>query len=148
MSTTEFKASNNPPRHYNGISYAQKKTLLTMHRDHDLHPSLHRVIGSWDLHSCISHLQRQHELMKCSSSLNRKKTQRFRPQVRSCTCRLKFSHLTSREKNPVILAKDSHIALLLVRHHHEQVRHQGRHLIEDAVRAAGLWILGAKQLIN
>ncbi|KAM7373874.1 hypothetical protein PAMP_006564 [Pampus punctatissimus] len=62
--------------------------------------------------------------------------------------RLKHSQLTCEEKNPVILAKDSHVSLLLVRHHHEQVRHQGRHLTEGAVRAAGLWILGCKRLIN
>lgn len=62
--------------------------------------------------------------------------------------RLKHSQLTCEEKNPVILTKDSHISLLLVRHHHEQVRHQGRHLTEGAVRAAGLWILGGKRLIN
>ena len=62
--------------------------------------------------------------------------------------RLKHSQLTCEEKNPVILAKDSHISLLLVRHYHEQVRHQGRHLTEGAVRAAGLWILGGKRLIN
>ncbi len=62
--------------------------------------------------------------------------------------RLKHSQLTSQEKNPVILAKDSHIALLLVRHHHEQVKHQGRHFTEGAVRAAGLWILGGKRLIS
>lgn len=52
------------------------------------------------------------------------------------------------EKNPIILPKDSHISLLLIRHHHEQVEHQGRHLTEGAVRAAGLWILGGKRLIN
>lgn len=61
--------------------------------------------------------------------------------------RLKHSQLPCEVKNPVILAKDSHISLLLVRHHHEQVRHQGRHLTEGAVRAGGLWILGVKRLI-
>lgn len=52
------------------------------------------------------------------------------------------------EKNPIILPKDSHISLLLIRHHHEQVEHQGRHLTEGVVRAVGLWILGGKRLIN
>ncbi|KAL3977608.1 alcohol-forming fatty acyl-CoA reductase [Sarotherodon galilaeus] len=62
--------------------------------------------------------------------------------------RLKHSQLMCEEKNPVILPKDSHVSSLLVRHHHEQVRHQGRHLTEGAVRAAGLWILCGKRLIN
>lgn len=59
---------------------------------------------------------------------------------------LKHSHLASAEKNPIFLPKDSHISLLLTRHHHEQVEHQG--LIEGAIRAAGLWILGGMTLIN
>lgn len=62
--------------------------------------------------------------------------------------RLKHSEISTAEKNPIILPKESHTSLLLIRHHHEQVKHQGRHLTEGAIRAAGLWILGAKSLIN
>ncbi|XP_039534522.1 uncharacterized protein LOC120483523 [Pimephales promelas] len=62
--------------------------------------------------------------------------------------RLKHSQVPAVEKNPIILPKHSHISLLLTRHHHEQVKHQGRHLTEGAIRAAGLWILGGKALIN
>lgn len=62
--------------------------------------------------------------------------------------RLKHSRLATAEKNPIILPKDSHISLLLTRHHHEQVKHQSHHLTEGAIRAAGLWILGGKTLIN
>lgn len=62
--------------------------------------------------------------------------------------RLKESCLTPMEKNPIILPKDSHISLLLVRHYHEQVKHQGRYMTEGAVRAAGLWILSGRRLIN
>ncbi len=62
--------------------------------------------------------------------------------------RLKYSEIATAEKKPIILPKDSHVSLLLIRHHHEQVKHQGRHLTEGAIRAAGLWILGGKSLIN
>ncbi|XP_034385145.1 uncharacterized protein LOC117728451 [Cyclopterus lumpus] len=62
--------------------------------------------------------------------------------------RLKHSNLATAVKNPIILPKDNHISLLLTRHHHERVKHQGRHLTEGAIRAAGLWILGGKRLIN
>lgn len=62
--------------------------------------------------------------------------------------RLSHAQLSAAEKHPIILPKDSHISLLLTRHHHEQVRHQGRHLTEGAIRSAGLWILGGKTLIN
>ncbi|KAL4009495.1 hypothetical protein ACER0C_003347 [Sarotherodon galilaeus] len=62
--------------------------------------------------------------------------------------RLKHAEIESVEKSPVILPKDSHISLLITRHYHELTRHQGRHLTEGAIRAAGLWLLGGKKLVN
>lgn len=62
--------------------------------------------------------------------------------------RLRHSNLEVGERHPVILPKDSHVSLLLTRHHHEQVKHQGRHITEGALRAAGLWVLGGKRLIS
>ncbi len=62
--------------------------------------------------------------------------------------RLRHAQLPAAEKNPVILPKDSYVSLLLTRHHHEQVKHQGRHLTEGAIRSKGLWILGGKTLVN
>ncbi|XP_059837241.1 uncharacterized protein LOC132400293 [Hypanus sabinus] len=62
--------------------------------------------------------------------------------------RLIHCQLPAAEKSPVLLPKGSHVSLLLARHYHEQVKHQGRHLTEGAIRAAGLWILGGKSLIN
>ena len=57
-------------------------------------------------------------------------------------------YIPSSETNPVILPKGHHISVLLIRHHHEAVTHQGRHLTEGAVRSAGLWIIGAKRMIT
>lgn len=51
-------------------------------------------------------------------------------------------------KSPVILPKDSHMSLLLTCHHHEQVSHQGHHLMKGAIKTGGLWTLGGKSLIN
>lgn len=62
--------------------------------------------------------------------------------------RFKHAGLNNTETNPVILPKNSHISLLLVRHYHEQVKHQGRHFTEGALRAAGYWIIGGKRLIS
>ena len=36
----------------------------------------------------------------------------------------------------------------MFRHFHEQVKHQGRHLTEGALRSGGYWIMGAKNLIS
>ena len=48
---------------------------------------------------------------------------------------------------PIILPKNHHISILLIRHFHEQVNHQGRHFTQGALRAGGYWIIGAKSLI-
>ena len=62
--------------------------------------------------------------------------------------RLKNADVEIEQKNPVILPKENHVSLLLIRHHHAQLKHQGHHLTEGAVRAAGLWSLGGKGLID
>ncbi|XP_068250241.1 uncharacterized protein [Palaemon carinicauda] len=38
--------------------------------------------------------------------------------------------------------------MLLVRHYHGKVRHQGTHFTDGAVRSAGFWIFGGKRLIS
>ena len=56
--------------------------------------------------------------------------------------------LQKNEINPLIIPSRHHISTLLTRHHHEKVKHQGRHLTEGAIRAIGLWIVGAKRCIS
>lgn len=56
--------------------------------------------------------------------------------------------LTREEKHPIIVPHTHHIATLLVRFYHEQVVHQGRHITEGAIRAAGYWIVGGKRLVS
>ncbi|KAM4544606.1 uncharacterized protein PAE49_017493 [Odontesthes bonariensis] len=56
--------------------------------------------------------------------------------------------LPREEKHPLIIPHTHHIATLLVRYYHEQVVHQGRHITEGAVRAAGYWIVGGKRLVS
>lgn len=62
--------------------------------------------------------------------------------------RISQSKLQENETNPLLIPGQNHIATLLIRHHHEGVKHQGRHLTEGAIRASGLWIVGAKRSIN
>jgi hypothetical protein len=61
--------------------------------------------------------------------------------------RLKHSDIPEKEKMPILIPGRSHIAMLLVRHFHENVCHQGRHFTEGAIRSAGFWITGGKRLI-
>ena len=62
--------------------------------------------------------------------------------------RLAESNLPSHEANPLLIPGKHHVTTLLIRHHHEAVQHQGRHFTEGAVRASGLWIVGAKRSIS
>ncbi|XP_024118967.1 uncharacterized protein LOC112140289 [Oryzias melastigma] len=93
----------------------------------------------------LSALHAQKPISKDSCLLN------FCPVIRNnLICvggRLDNSDLETHERHPVILPKNGHIALLLTRHYHVQVKHQGRHFTEGAIRAAGYWILSGKRLI-
>ena len=58
------------------------------------------------------------------------------------------SDLTLREKKTLIVPGRHHIATLLVRRYHSDYHHQGRHITEWVVRAAGFWIIGSKRLMS
>ena len=62
--------------------------------------------------------------------------------------RLTNADLPRDERHPVILPKTHHITPLIVRHYHEDIFHQGRHLTEGAIRSAGVWIVGGKRLVS
>ncbi|XP_057695101.1 thymocyte nuclear protein 1 isoform X1 [Corythoichthys intestinalis] len=62
--------------------------------------------------------------------------------------RLAPANLTKEEKHPLIIPNAHHVAVLLIRYYHEKVAHQGRHLSEGALRAAGFWIKGSKRLVS
>ncbi|VDI17173.1 Hypothetical predicted protein [Mytilus galloprovincialis] len=46
------------------------------------------------------------------------------------------------------LEGNNHISILLNRHYHSEVKHQGRHFTAGALRYAGFWIVGEKRLIS
>ncbi|XP_021370654.1 uncharacterized protein LOC110461499 [Mizuhopecten yessoensis] len=56
--------------------------------------------------------------------------------------------LPTSETNSIIVPKRRPIAKLIIRHFHESVLHQGRHITEGAVRAAGFWNIGGKRLVS
>lgn len=62
--------------------------------------------------------------------------------------RLKRSCLPLDEKHPIIIPRKNHVATLLIRHYHNQIKHQGRHITEGAIRSAGFWIVGGKRHIS
>ncbi|PWA28175.1 hypothetical protein CCH79_00020587, partial [Gambusia affinis] len=58
--------------------------------------------------------------------------------------RLKNAQLDIEVKNPLIPPKNHHLSMLLARHYHKQVKHQGHHFSEGAIRAVSLCIIGGK----
>lgn len=62
--------------------------------------------------------------------------------------RLSSANLSEEEKHPLIIPHSHHVATLLTRHFHEKVAHQGRHITDGAIRAAGYWIIGSKRLVS
>ena len=63
--------------------------------------------------------------------------------------RVKFSSaLLDNEKHPIILAPNSHLTSLLVRHLHELTAHQGRGMTVAAVRSAGYWVIGLSRIVS
>lgn len=62
--------------------------------------------------------------------------------------RISAANLPVDEKNPFIIPGHNYVASLLIRHYHEQTRHQGRLFTEGAIRTAGLWIMGGKKKVS
>lgn len=62
--------------------------------------------------------------------------------------RLQKAKLDTGEKTPIIIPGKSHMATLIVRHFHNYVHYQGRHITEGALRSNGFLIKGGKRLIN
>ncbi|XP_033745498.1 uncharacterized protein LOC117331014 [Pecten maximus] len=51
-------------------------------------------------------------------------------------------------QHPIIIPSKCHVGMLLVRHYHSEVLHQGRHFTEGAIRAAGFWLVGGRRTIS
>lgn len=50
-------------------------------------------------------------------------------------------------KHPIILPRKSHITNLLIRHFHERIRHQGRGMTTNEIRANGYCIIGCSSAV-
>ena len=65
-------------------------------------------------------------------------------RVRGC---LRYSSLDGSEKHPIVLPKGHHVSVLLIKHYHAKVCHQGRHLTHGALHQAGFWVIGAHRMV-
>lgn len=62
--------------------------------------------------------------------------------------RLSQATLHPHVKHPAILPKNSHVAVLLIKHFHERIHHQGRGMTMNELRANGWWILGCSGAVS
>lgn len=62
--------------------------------------------------------------------------------------RIPDSNLTQGEKNPLLIPGHHHVAVLLIKHYHNKVHHQGRLFTEGAICSAGWWIEGGKRKVS
>ena len=51
-------------------------------------------------------------------------------------------------KHPVILPKTSHLSVLIARHHHERMAHQGRNATINEIRTKGFWIVSCRKIVS
>lgn len=61
---------------------------------------------------------------------------------------LRKAQLSLNETHPILIPGKDHVTKMIVRHFHEKVCHQGRHLTEGEVRAAGFCIVGGKRVVS
>ena len=61
---------------------------------------------------------------------------------------LEKADLSNYERHPLILPSSHHVTILIVRHYHAKVQHQGRGFTHGLIQSSGFWILGGKRLVS
>lgn len=56
--------------------------------------------------------------------------------------------MTFEERHPIILPKGSHLSLLIIKHYHNAIAHQGRGMTIAKIRSAGYWIIGITGMVS
>lgn len=62
--------------------------------------------------------------------------------------RIRCSDLSFNVKHPVIVPRKGHITELLVKFHHDNIKHQGRGMTLNELRANGYWIIGGSSAVG
>ena len=62
--------------------------------------------------------------------------------------RLRRSSLSYGVRFPIILPRSSHVTSLIIRYYHEKVKHQGRGITLNELRANGYWIIGGVSAVG
>ena len=60
----------------------------------------------------------------------------------------KYAQLPEEQRFPALLPKESHVTTLVIRHFHEKIKHQGRGMTLNEIRACGFWIVGGSSAVG
>ena len=61
--------------------------------------------------------------------------------------RIKHADVPYDTKFPIILPRNSHVTVLVIRYYHEKIAHQGRGITLNEIRSNGLWIIGGSSAV-
>ena len=61
--------------------------------------------------------------------------------------RLRRASLSDDVKFPIILPRDSHVTMLIVKHFHESTSHQGKGMTLNAIRSNGFWVVSGSSTV-
>ena len=93
-------------------------------------------------------MRRRNSSMKKTSSLYRLDPFIDEDGVLRVGGRIRNASISYDVKHPVILPSKGHVTMLLVRHHHERISHQGRGITLNDLRSHGYWIIGGNSSVS
>ena len=94
-----------------------------------------------------NHVRQRKTVMKKTSSLFRLDPFLDNEGILRVGGRLSRSSIPLHVKHPAILPRKGHVTALVIKHYHQRIRHQGRGMTLNELRANGFWIVGGSSTV-
>ena len=94
-----------------------------------------------------NHVRQRKTVMKKTSSLFRLDPFLDNEGILRVGGRLSRSSIPLHVKHPAILPRKGHVTALVIKHYHQRIRHQGRGMTLNELRANGFWIVGGSSAV-
>ncbi|XP_060574183.1 uncharacterized protein LOC132731902 [Ruditapes philippinarum] len=142
----ELRLKNYHPVQVNEVQSAEREIIKLVQKDafSDEHELLSAVVKSQNKNSNLKHfnvLQKGSPIFKLDPYMDGECIIRVGG-------RLANSQFSLSEKHPIILPRKGHVSDLILRHFHERVKHQGRGMTINEIRANGFWLLGCSSAVS
>ena len=99
------------------------------------------------LATCIQHEHFKEQSPSIKRTMKELNAERRMDSTLRVGGRLKRSSDSVEQRHPIILPRESHFTVLVIRCCHEEAAHQGRATTINKIRAAGYWILGIRRAV-